>query len=131
MSVKILVADDFQGIRAAVSQLIQDSHEDWKVCCEAADGQAAVDRAVEAKPDLAILDMRMPLRDGLSAGREIRALLPGVRILIFTMIESPYLEAVAASAGFQGVVPKSRCGTLITAIRKALALKDPPSNGCH
>jgi len=131
VSVRILVADDFQGIRTAVSRLIHDSHEDWTVCCEAADGQSAVDKAVEAKPDLVILDMRMPLRDGISAGREIRAHLPDVRILMFTMIDSPYLEKVAAAAGFQGVVQKTRCATLIPAIRDALAPKNAPSSGRH
>lgn len=129
MSVRILVADDFPGVRTAVSRLIHDSHEDWQVCCEAQDGQAAVDKAVEEKPDLVILDFRMPGRDGISAGREIRALLPHVRILMFTMIDSPYLEAVSAAAGFQGIVQKSRCAALIPAIRNALAPKDAPPNG--
>ena len=130
MPVRILVADDFQGVRTAVSRLIHDSHEDWTVCGEAADGQAAVDKAVEARPDLVIIDMRMPLRDGISAGREIRSLLPDVRMLMFTMIDSPYLERVAAAAGFHGVVQKSRCANLIPAIRKALAVQSaPPPNG--
>jgi DNA-binding NarL/FixJ family response regulator len=131
MPVRILVADDYQGVRTAVSQLIQNSREDWKVCWEAEDGQAAIDKAVEEKPDLVILDMRMPRRDGLSAGREIRALLPAVRILIFTLIDSPYLEAEAAACGFQGVVQKSRGASLIPAIRKALAVEVVPSEGCH
>jgi len=125
MSIRILIADDFQAVRTAVSKLINDSHEDWTVCCEASDGQAAVERAVEAKPDLVILDMRMPVRDGISAGREIRELLPGVRIVMFTMVDSPWLEAEAAASGFQGVVQKSRCAALIPAIRKALASTQP------
>jgi DNA-binding NarL/FixJ family response regulator len=121
MSLRILVADDYKMVRTAVSQLIRNSHEDWKVCWEAEDGQAAVEKAVEAKPDLVILDLRMPRRDGMSAGREIRARLPNVLILIFTLMDSPQLEQEAAAAGFQGVVQKTEATSLISAIRNALS----------
>jgi DNA-binding NarL/FixJ family response regulator len=121
MSVRILVADDYQSVRAAVCQLIRNSREDWKVCWEAEDGQVAVEKAAAWKPDVVILDLRMPRRDGLSAGREIRALLPDARILLFTMIDTPQLEAEALASGFQGVVQKPGGAALIAAIRKSLS----------
>lgn len=99
--------------------MIRNSRDDWEVCGEAEDGQVAVQMAVELKPDLAILDFRMPHRDGLSAGREIRARLPGIRLLLFSLTEGSYLRTAAQSAGFQGVVEKSGRG-IVDAIRKAL-----------
>lgn len=122
MAIRILVADDHPLVRSTLSSLIRSSRHNWEVCGEAEDGQAAIQMAVELKPDVAILDFRMPHRDGLSAGREIRARLPGIRMILFSLTEGPYLQTAAQAAGFQGVVEKS--GTeIVHAIRKALEAK--------
>ncbi len=60
MAIRILVADDHPLVRSTLSSLIRNSRDNWEVCGEAEDGQAAVQMAVELKPDLAILDFRMP-----------------------------------------------------------------------
>ncbi|MGA9882875.1 MAG: response regulator transcription factor [Candidatus Acidiferrales bacterium] len=119
MAIRILVADDHALVRSTLSSLIRNSRDNWEVCGEAEDGQAAVQMAVDLKPDLAILDFRMPHRDGLSAGREIRARVPGIRMLLFSLTEGSCLETAAQAAGFQGVVEKSG-RTIVQAIQKAL-----------
>src|SRR5690348_4871779 len=107
-------------MRSAVAQALRSSGEDWEVCWEAENGQAAVDKAAEVKPDLVILDFIMPVRDGISAGREIRAMYPDTPIILFTLHASPSLEIQAKSSGFDAVVGKTEGTALIEAIRRVL-----------
>jgi DNA-binding NarL/FixJ family response regulator len=117
MGARILIADDHEGARAAVADIIGSSGEDWCVCGQAADGRSAVQMALEGRPDLVILDVRMPNLDGMQAAHEIRALMPGVRILFYTLLATPRLEAAARTAGFE-VVAKPDTAGLIAAIRR-------------
>ncbi|HXT85793.1 MAG TPA: response regulator transcription factor [Verrucomicrobiae bacterium] len=132
MSVRILIADDHDLLRGAIAELLRRTCDNWEVCCEAADGGAAIQKASEFKPDLVILDVLMPVRDGISAGREIHTALPNAPILLYTILASPALEADAKRAGFHAVVPKYNAAALITAIRSALSRRgfssgQPPS----
>jgi DNA-binding NarL/FixJ family response regulator len=118
MGVRILIADNHELVRSAMSQLIHDAG--WEVCGSVSDGKAAIETALALQPDLVILDYRMPDRDGLSVGRDIRVLLPSVPILLCTMFASPDLEREAKKSGFQGVVQKSDGAALIAVIRSVL-----------
>jgi len=71
---QILIADDHPGIRAAVRSRLQ-SRPDLNVCGEASNGEDLIEKALRLKPDLIILDVVMPLRDGFSATREIKRVL--------------------------------------------------------
>jgi len=124
MSARILIADDHEQIRSVLTQLIR--RAGWEVCAAVADGNTAVQKAAELKPDLLVLDFIMPERDGLSAGRNIRTFLPNVPVLLYTMFSSPYVESEAYKLGFQGVVQKANGAALIAAIRRALS---PQSTG--
>jgi DNA-binding NarL/FixJ family response regulator len=123
MSVRILIADDHDLLRGAVAELLRKTGDNWEVCGEAADGKAAIEKAAQLRPDLVILDVLMPLRDGISAGREIRTVLPGAPIVLYTILASPALEADARRAGFHAVVHKANAAELISAIRSALAMR--------
>jgi DNA-binding NarL/FixJ family response regulator len=68
---RILIADDHNVVRSGVRRLIED-HPGWSVVAEAADGKDAVAQAIATKPDVAILDYRLPLIDGIEATRQIR-----------------------------------------------------------
>jgi DNA-binding NarL/FixJ family response regulator len=114
---RILIADDSQMARSGISLLLRYSHEPWEVCGEAGDGEAAVESAKQLQPDLIILDMQMPRMDGITAGREIHALLPEVPIILFTFHDAGYLAPLAKQAGIQQIVQKSDSRALIEAIR--------------
>jgi DNA-binding NarL/FixJ family response regulator len=79
----------------------------FEVCGEAANGQEALTRAQQLRPDLVILDITMPVLDGFSAAREIHKRLPGVGILLLSMHESTSMVNVAKSSGARGYVAKS------------------------
>ena len=78
-----------------------------EVCGEATNGQEALIKALQLKPDLVILDITMPVLDGFSAAREITKRLPGVGILLLSMHESASMVNVAKSSGARGYVAKS------------------------
>lgn len=118
--VRILVADDHQMARLALSQLIEETDKNWKVCCDVGDGKSAVAKALELRPDVVMLDFAMPDLDGIAAGRRIRALLPNTSVLVYTFMVSPELEKYVKSVGLQGVVPKADTRALITELRRVL-----------
>lgn len=118
MAARILIADDHELVRSAVSQLV--SHGPANLPTFVANGQAAIEKAAELKPDLLILDFQMPRRDGLSAGRDIRAFLPNVPVVLYTAFPCEYVECEAKRHGFHGVVQKSNGSALVAAIRSAL-----------
>jgi DNA-binding NarL/FixJ family response regulator len=120
---RILIADDQPIVRTALGNLLGRAREDWQLCGAADNGRAAVDQAAALKPDLVVLDMQMPQRDGISAGRAIRALLPGTAVLIYTMFDAAALEPAVREAGLQGVVQKSKGAEILGAIREALSGK--------
>ncbi len=120
--VRILLADDNQMVRLAVSRLIEKADKDWQVCCVVNDGRQAVERAAELKPDLVMLDFAMPHLDGIAAGQKIRALLPETSILVYTFMVTPELEAFVKDSGLQAVVQKADTEALIAEVRRILSL---------
>jgi len=78
----------------------------WDVCGEAVDGKQAIDAAVALKPDLVLLDYKMPNGDGIEAASEIREKLPNTPIVIFTLYKTTELESQARQVGVSAVVGK-------------------------
>jgi DNA-binding NarL/FixJ family response regulator len=119
MSISILVVDDQPLIRGAVRELVM--HEsDLRVAGEAADGREAIDAARRTQPDVVLMDIRMPVMDGLQATREICADpdLSGTRVLILTTFEEEDYVAEALRAGASGFIGKgTEPAELIAAIR--------------
>jgi DNA-binding NarL/FixJ family response regulator len=107
-TITVLIVDDQALIRGAVRELV--AHEsDMTVVGEAANGRSAVAEARELKPDVILMDIRMPEIDGIQATREIFALpeLSGTRILILTTFEEDSYVAEALRAGASGFVGKA------------------------
>lgn len=125
MTARILVADDHERVRAALSETIRSIDRSWEVH-EAADGQAAVEKAAAVAPDLVILDLRMPRIDGLKAGRMIRKILPNAAMLLYTFTPLGFVQTEAQKAGFQEVVEKPDIQALIVTIQEVLS----PSAAC-
>jgi DNA-binding NarL/FixJ family response regulator len=95
------------------------------VCGEASDGREAINKALEMKPDLIILDLTMPVMGGFAAASELRRLLPEVPILFYSMHEGPHIVKEARHIGVQGIVSKSRISeTLLDAVDALAIHKD-------
>lgn len=114
---KILFADDHQIVREGLARLI-DREDDMRIVAEAENGADAVRRARELKPDLIILDLRMPVKDGATAAAEILAADPNAKILLLTSFATAAEVKTALDAGvLSAVVKDSSSETLISAIR--------------
>ena len=105
--IRILLADD-QALLRGTFRLLLDSTADLEVVAEAGDGSAAVKLAQELRPDLVLMDIRMPVLDGLEATRLIAAdpSLAGVKVLILTTFEQDEYVAEALRAGAGGFLGK-------------------------
>ncbi len=79
----VLVADDSDMIRKLLCRLFE-TEEDYELCAEARNGEEAISLAVIHKPDLIILDVSMPVMDGLRAAKKLKQIMPQVPILLFT-----------------------------------------------
>jgi DNA-binding NarL/FixJ family response regulator len=118
--VRILVADDQPGIRKRVCLTLA-ARLTMEMCDEASNGQEAVEKAQESHPDLIILDITMPVMNGLEAARQIRRFSPETPILILTMHKSRQLMEEAQKIGVHGYVVKAEAGqSLISAVTAVL-----------
>jgi CheY-like chemotaxis protein len=104
MTKTILIADDHAVVRKMVCSLFE--AEEFKVF-DAADGAEAVQKAQEILPDFIVLDLAMPIMNGLEAARALKRLMPNVPLLMFTNNEGTVMEQEGRSAGFTAVFPKS------------------------
>jgi DNA-binding NarL/FixJ family response regulator len=122
MPARILIVDDHDVVRQGIRSIIVKARPEWEICGEATNGQEAVDTAQALKPDVIILDITMPVFNGLEAAHRIVGLGLTSRILIFTMHESERLHADVRQAGAHGYVQKSQAGRdLISALDKLVA----------
>jgi len=118
-NLRLLIADDHAVVRAGLRTLLE-SRKGWQVCAEAADGREAVEKAEKHKPDVIILDIGMPLLNGVEAARRIRKALPQSEILILTMHESDELVQQVVEAGARGYILKDEADRVLHAAIDAL-----------
>jgi len=119
-STRVLVVDDHAVVRRGVRALLAESRL-WKICGEAADGDEAIEKANQLRPDIVIMDISMKSMSGLEATRQILRSLPETRVLILTMHESEQVVAEVLKAGAHGYVMKSDAGRDLLAGIEALA----------
>jgi len=119
-SIRILVADDHYVVRMGVTAII-DNEPDMEVVAEAVNGLQAVELFEKHKPDLVLLDSRMPLKDGVQAAKEIRDRHPAARILMLTAFDGDEDIHKALAAGAQGYVLKSSTGEQLVPALRAVA----------
>ncbi|MCA9905996.1 MAG: response regulator transcription factor, partial [Anaerolineae bacterium] len=104
-TVRILIADDHAVVRAGLRALLE-RRAGFQVVAEADTGEEAVAKAVEVKPDVAVLDVRMPGLSGIEACRKITEQLPDCRVVILTSYAEDELLFAAIRAGAAGYVLK-------------------------
>ena len=111
---KVLLVDDNATIRKAVRPLF-DAHPKFVVCGEAEHGREAVEKAPSLRPDLIVIDISMPVMNGLEAAPLLVKILPNAWLILLTTHEYPELSQVARAAGIHAVVPKSEAVTHLIA----------------
>ncbi len=117
MSLRILLADDHVMVRQGLKALLE--REKFDIAGEASDGREAVRLAESLRPDLILLDLAMPLLNGMDATREILKANPGAKVILLTMHSEDSYVLEALRAGAVGYVVKTRAsGELLQAIRE-------------
>ncbi len=116
MALRILVVDDHDVVRQGVSLILR-RRADWEICGEAENGVEALEKAKELKPDLIILDISMPEKDGLEVATELQKSGFPAKVLVLTMHESKELATAVKNVGAKGYVSKSHAARdLVNAI---------------
>jgi len=123
-ALRILIADDHAVVRAGLRTLLE-SRSGWEVCAEAADGREAVEKATKAKPDVAVLDIGMPLLNGVEAARRIRKASAQTEVLILTMHESDELVQQVVETGARGYILKDDADKILLAAVDAVRQHRP------
>lgn len=103
--IRILLADDHTLVRQGFRKILED-RPDWEVVAEASDGRDAVRQAAAVEPDVAVLDIGMPLLNGIEATRQITRRHPGIRVLILSMHADEAYIIQALKAGARGYLLK-------------------------
>lgn len=117
MSIRVLLADDHALVRQGLRTLLE--REGFQVVGEASDGNEVVRLAATANPDVAILDISMPLLNGVDAGRELKRLSPNIKVILLTRHDEPQYVTEALRAGVKGYILKSQAVTdLVEAIQQ-------------
>jgi NarL family two-component system response regulator LiaR len=119
--IKILIADDHAVVREGTRQILE-QETDMDVVAEASNGEEAVKLAGSTKPDVAIIDIAMPVVDGIEATKQIKALYPSVTVLILTAYDDDQFIFGLLEAGAAGYLLKSVRGReLVEAVRQVYA----------
>jgi DNA-binding NarL/FixJ family response regulator len=117
----VLLGDDHAVLRQGLRKILED-RRDWRVVAEAGNGRDAVRQAIELNPDIAVLDIGMPLLNGIEATRQIVRRAPSVRVLILSMHSEQAYVTQAVQAGARGYLLKESAGSeLIEAIAAVAA----------
>jgi two-component system nitrate/nitrite response regulator NarL len=117
MPVRILLADDFEIIRQGIRSQLE-GPPGWEICGEAANGVEAVEKTLELKPDLVVLDVSMPIMNGIDAARQIHSFAPATKIVILSMHSFPQIIEEAKEAGADAFLTK---GTAAEELRHTIA----------
>ena len=118
---RILIVDDNARVRKTMRTLL-DTETGLEVCGEAIDGLDAIKKAEELRPDLIVLDLSMPVMNGIQAARILKKFIPAAPLILFTAHQDELLGAEAFDAGFSEVVSKADFGVLVRHVRSLLKL---------
>ena len=116
---RILVVDDNRDVRRYLCRALE-QHRGWLVCDEARDGQEAVNRFLQTRPDVVVLDFQMPGMNGLDAARIISQLSPETPILMITLYLTRQLSEEAEKAGVRGTCAKTDLHCVVDAVEALL-----------
>lgn len=117
--IRVVIADDHPHVRSALRHVLE-LESDFVVVGEAEDGTQAVDQVVMTRPDLVILDYRMPHLDGVQVARRLQRVMPTTAMVMLTSEDDPRVRALAEDAGVDNYLLKSgRADELLRTLRAA------------
>ena len=119
MAKTILIVDDNAYIRQELCDLFE-REEGFEICGEAANGKEAIAKALELHPDLIVLDLSMPVMNGLDAARELKRLMPAVPLIMYSAFGDVFGEQQARLIGISELVSKSQPAAIL--VNKARSL---------
>ena len=120
MAKTVLIVDDNRYIRHALCEQFK-RESDFEVCGEAGNGKEAIANARELHPDLIVLDLSMPVMNGLDAARELKRLMPTVTLIMYSAFGDAFMEQQARLIGISELVSKSQpAATLVSKARSLL-----------
>jgi DNA-binding NarL/FixJ family response regulator len=119
MAKTVLIVDDNTYIRQALCEQFK-RESDFEVCGEAENGKEAIAKALELHPDLIVLDLSMPIMNGLDAARELKQLMPAVPIIMFTSYSDSSTEQQIRLVGISEVVSKSQPAAILVSKARSL-----------
>ena len=119
--IRVMVVDDHEFVRTMMCELV-DGTDDMQVVGEAPDGAQALPVAQETRPDVVLMDLSMPLMNGIDATREVTSSMPGARVIVLTTSTKGQDVHDAAAAGAVGFLSKGADpDDVLEAIRRAVA----------
>jgi len=120
MAKTILVADDNPTVRKALCKIFEEE-KDFDLCAEAVDGAQAIALAAQCRPDLIILDLNMPVINGMETARKLKQLMPHVPIIVLTIhAESVKNYLLDMNSPFDLVVSKTEAENIVSHVRSLI-----------
>ncbi|MGA7623183.1 MAG: response regulator transcription factor [Candidatus Acidiferrales bacterium] len=116
MTKKVLLADDNRAVRRMLADLFE-AEEGYEICAEATDGHEAIALAITHRPDLIILDLSMPVVNGLEASFQLKKIMPDVPIILFTQHASLSNSLFGSGASVDRMVSKTNANELMEHVR--------------
>jgi CheY-like chemotaxis protein len=113
---RILLADDSDVVRRSMRRMFE--RASWTVCGEASNGEEAITMAQGLRPDVIVLDLSMPLMNGLTAARILKRMLPATPLILFTSFGNLLSAADLELAGFSASISKSEANKLVTTAQR-------------
>ncbi|HWF09232.1 MAG TPA: response regulator transcription factor [Bryobacteraceae bacterium] len=130
-AVDILIADDHELVRLGLVRILHESHPEWRIVGEAANGQTAVELGISTRPQIAILDLLMPDLTGLEVARRLLESVPGIRIVILTMYAAKPIVRQLRRAGVVAYLAKNEAPRiLIDIVERSLRGKPFYASAC-
>jgi two-component system, NarL family, nitrate/nitrite response regulator NarL len=123
---RVVLADDHEVMRKGLRSLLNGQSR-WNVCGEAQNGQEALDLVLELQPDLIVLDISMPVMNGLQAAAKIRKASPATKIVILSTHDSPQVKSAALEAGAHAFVTKSETADQLVRVIEELFVANSPA----
>jgi len=121
---RVAIADDHAIVRSGIRNIVEE-HLGWEVCGEAADGPSALKLAIRERPDVMVLDVSLPVMNGIAVTRRIQQETPETNVLLFTMYDDDETVSAGLSAGARGYLLKVESREHLEAAISALGANRP------